>query len=415
MAKLGMGIDFAHAPFDWANEASGQAAVDVVIIGFSGKSKPTTRPLWVYPDPRKDGELVHARNINAYLLDAPEVQIIAAKAPLAAVPKMRSGNVPRDGGWLSKIGTYEAEEIRSTDPIAANYLRRLYGADELIQGTERWCLWLVDADPSHIRKSPVLRARLAGCEKERRGKAGSKGRAADTPALFADVHQPAHRFLCIPSVSSEIREYIPMAYLDPSDIINNAVFSIDDANPWLFGALSSRVFTAWVKAISSRLESRLQIGAGPVYNTFPFIEPEGKYLEVVATAAQGVLDARDAHPGSSLADLYDPLAMPKDLRDAHRALDREILGLYGLKTGATDQEILAALFTRYKALAAAEKPQLNLAVSDSGKPNRKTTGSRQSETAAIRAWAIANGYTAPPRGRLPKDVIEAYRNFQSQT
>lgn len=196
-----------------------------------------------------------------------------------------------------------------------------------------------------------------------------------------------------------------MAFLQPDDIINNAVFSVEDSSLWIFGTLSSRAFTAWVKAVSSRLESRIQIAAGPVYNTFPFIQPDGKDLEAVEAAAQGVLDARAAHPSSRLADLYDPLAMPKDLRDAHKALDKAILGLYGLKPEATESEIVAALIARYKELDS--KDQLPLPASSTRKQPRAAATS-PAQAPAIRAWATANGITVPSRGRIPREVLTAY-------
>lgn len=355
LKAFGMGIDFAHRPFSWSSEAPGAAAVDVVIIGFSSVAKPASRLLWLYPDPEKSGEATYAANINAYLLDAPDILVSARASPRLGIPRLRSGNVPRDGGWLSKISDEEANAIRESDPVATKFLRRLYGSEELIQGTVRWCLWLVGAKPEEIRKSPVLADRVSRCQTERLGKPGSKGRAAATPALFADIHQPEKRFLCVPSVSSELREYIPIAYLEPRDVVSNAVFFLEDLSPYWFGLLSSSVFTSWVKAVSSRLESRIQIAAGPVYNSFPFVRPSDDQRNAVEASAADVLTARAAHPGLSLADLYDPLGMPRDLRDAHKAIDRAVLALYGLEAGSQEAEVLTSLFTAYGRLEAAER------------------------------------------------------------
>ena len=353
--QLGMGIDFAHRPFSWSNDAPGTASVHVVIIGFSSGAKPPSRLLWIYPEPDKAGEPMYASSINAYLLDAPDVLVSARSNPRGGLPRLRSGNVPRDGGWLSRISDEEAQLIRDNDPIAARYLRRIYGAEELINGTERWCLWLNDASASDLQTSTVLRERLAGCRAERLGKPGSKGNAASTPALFADIHQPSERFLCVPSVSSQARDYIPMAYLKPDDIVTNAVFTIAEAPLSVFGLLSSKVFTIWVRAVSSRMKSDFQIGSGPVYNTYPFVPPEGENLEAIESAAQKVLDARGVHADLSLGDLYDPLAMPANLRDAHQALDRSVLDLYGLEAGSEEAEVLTSLFTEYARLEAAER------------------------------------------------------------
>lgn len=350
LAALGMGIDFAHQSFSWSNDAVGMAAVDVVIIGFSSRPKPSSRPLWLYPDRKKPGEAVYVTNINAYLLDAPSVLVNARTQPRVGIPRLRSGSVPRDGGWLSKISDAEAEEIRSHDPTAARFLRRLYGSEELIQGRVRWCLWLTAAKPQELKSSPTLADRVARCRAERMGKPGSKGKAVATPHLFADLHQPERRFLCVPSVSSQARSFIPMAYLEAEDIVNNAVFTIEEAPMWLFGLLSSSAFTEWVRAFSSRMKSDYQIAAGPVYNTFPFILPQEERLDALETAAQRVLEVRAEHGGRSLAELYDPVLMPPKLWEAHRDLNEVALALYALNANASSAEILGALISHFKEL-----------------------------------------------------------------
>lgn len=267
---------------------------------------------------------------------------------------MRSGNIPRDGGFISKLSNEEAEEIRHSDPIAGKYLRRIYGAAELLDGArQRYCLWLVDAEPSEVRASQTLALRARLVKAERAGKPGAKGAAADTPLLFADRHQPQQSFLMVPSVSSEHRPYIPMAFFGPEVITTNAVFSIETCDLVLFGLLQSKVFMTWTATVSSRMKSDYQISAATVYNNFPWPvldDVKGAGLEA---AAQGVLDARAAHPRSSLADLYDPISMPPDLRAAHRTLDAVVLGAYGLPTSASDAEILELLFARYQELVAA--------------------------------------------------------------
>lgn len=407
LKPLGLHIDFAYRPFTWSSEAAGAAAVHVVIIGFSATGSPKGTTLYTVKENDSD-KARKVSQINAYLSDGPWVLVSAATKPLLnVVPPMKSGSVPRDGGWLSKITAEEAKEIQAQDATAAKYLRRVYGAEELINDTERWCLWLVNSDPKDLRSSTVLRERIAGCQAERKGKPGSKGRAAATPALFADRHQPQDRFLCIPSVSSQTRDYIPMAYLEADDIVTNAVFTIERAPLWLFGVLSSSAFTEWVRAFSSRMKSDYQIGAGPVYNTFPFIRPDGDTLKTIEAAAQGVLDARATHSKSSLADLYDPLVMPAQLRAAHNALDKAILALYGLKPAATEADILAALIARYKELEAAN--QLPLAT-DGTAQRPGPAPKAPSQTAAVRAWAARNGFTVPARGRIPRDVLDAYND-----
>jgi len=276
---------------------------------------------------------------------------------------MLKGSQPTDGGHLSDISTEETEQIRSTDPIAAKYLRRLIGAQELINGEERYCLWLVDAEPSDIRSSPELIRRIGEVRAMRLAskKQMTKDDAA-TPHLFQENRQPRTAYLAVPRVSSESRRYVPMALMGPEVIANDALLTVTDATVYTFAILHSSVFMVWNAAVSGRLESRFRISAEITYNNFPWPEdPTNKTL--IETAAQAIIDARNNHPGACLADLYDPLAMPRDLVEAHKKLDREVLAAYGLKASSTESEILANLFTRYSALTAdlltEEKPKVS--------------------------------------------------------
>jgi hypothetical protein len=350
LKPMGFRIDFAHRSFAWKNEAQGQAGVHVVVIGFSAKSSSGTRPLYVYDQHRGKPQMVRARLINAYLVDGPDVLVTSRRRPLeSTAPLMLSGNVPRDGGHLSKITDSEAQAIRRSDPIAARYLRRIYGSDEHIQGDVRWCLWLEDAPPGDIRSSRTLRERVELVRRERAGAAGSKGKAVDRPHLFADIYQPNSGYLMVPSVCSDRRPYVPIAFYQAEDILTNAVFAIPDASHYTFGVLASTAFLRWVSVVSSRLGPGLQLSSGMSYNTFPWPRLESAQESAVRACAQEVLDQRTKMAGSTLADLYDPLAMPVGLRAAHRRLDAMVLSGYGLKVGASESEVEAALFRRYAA------------------------------------------------------------------
>jgi len=358
---LGIGIDFAHQTFAWKSEAPGQAAVHCVIIGFSSQPK-SKRTLFKYPDITGDPLQAPASNINAYLLDAPNVLVEARRAPIqSATQPMVNGSKPTDAGHLSDISAEEADLIRSTDPVAAKYLRRLIGAQELIQGQIRYCLWLVDAPQADILSSPELKRRVTEVRKMRQSsKDKQTQKDASTPYLFQKVRQPKTDFLVVPSVSSETRRYVPMALFGPETIVNNLVLTLPNATLHTFAILHSSVFMVWNAAVSGRLESRFRISADITYNNFPWPEDPTNKTQI-ETAAQAVIDARNNHPGASLADLYDPLAMPRDLVEAHQKLDREVLAAYGLKASSTESEILANLFTRYSALTAdlltEEKPK----------------------------------------------------------
>jgi type I restriction-modification system DNA methylase subunit len=352
-AKRGVEADFAHQTFAWSSEAPGQAAVHCVIIGFSRRGASKKKTLFRYPNIKGDPLAGPATNINIYLQDGPEVFVVNRRTPLqAGVQIMDYGSKPTDGGHLSDISPEEAEQIRNADPVAAKFLRKLLGAQELINGKERWCLWLVDAEPGDMRSSPELMRRVAEVRSMRLAST-KKVTAADaaTPHLFQENRQPLTTYLAVPSTSSANRRYVPMALAPPDVIANNALLTVTHATVYTFAILHSSVFMAWNAAVSGRLKSDYRISAEITYNNFPWPDEPANKTQIEA-AAQAVLDARDNHLGASLADLYDPLAMPRDLVEAHQKLDREVLAAYGLKAGATESEILANLFTRYSELTA---------------------------------------------------------------
>lgn len=348
--KSDVDIDFAHQTFKWQNEASGMAAVHVVIIGFSRRNQAKgLRSLWVYEEISGNPTLRKVPCINAYLLDAPEILIETRSMPLRdSTPRMVYGSKPTDGGFMTDITPEAAEEIRSHDPIAAKYLRRIVGARELIQGIERWCLWLAHLDPSDVRASKVVMTRL---EQVKEMRLASKKKAtrelAISPHLFEFNSQPKSEYIAVPLVSSESRQYVPMAYFGPEVVTNNSVSLIADAPLWLFGFLQSRPFNVWNKAVSGRMKSDTRISNTLTYNNFPFPDLDDELHLKLSESAQEVLTARLLYPKSSLADLYSPTSMPAELAKAHTKLDLRVLATYGLKATATDAEILEVLFAMY--------------------------------------------------------------------
>lgn len=349
LGPLGMSIDFAHRTFSWDNGAPGQAAVHAVIIGFSMRTNARRPQLWVYSHVKGQPELTTASHINGYLLDAPEVYVHARKAPLVSgSARMDFGSMPNDGGWLSNIDATEAAEIRKSDPIAAKYLRRIIGATELVQGKERYCLWLPAAEPSDISASPVLKGRVGKVRQLRAASSrGATQKLANTPAEFGEIRQPKNEYIAIPRHTSSDRDYVPMAMLPPEVITNDAVLVVDDGSLATFGWLSSRVFNVWNRAVSGRIKNDTRISATLTYNTFPFPKMTPAHEKAIATAAQAVLDARATFPDSSLADLYGVNSMPSALRKAHTQLDRATMSPLGLRSNATEERILTELFTRY--------------------------------------------------------------------
>lgn len=351
LLPMGIGIDFAHQAFEWQNEASGQAAVHTVIIGFSTYLKPVHRSLWQYATVRGFPEHSMVKNINPYLLDAPNVLISSRKYPLnQKVQPLLYGSQPNDGGFLSDISDEEAVHIRNSDPIAANYLRRLIGARELLHNELRWCLWLVDVTPEQLNRSTILSQRISEVRSIRQKSSREATRElANTPWLFGFISQPTSKYLAVPLHSSEDRDYLPTAFYEPEVIANNSISVVPSASLETFGVLSSRAFRIWAEAISGRLESRTRISGTITYNNFPFpYVPESGRL-VLDNVSQKVLDVRAEFPSSSLADLYNPSTMPQMLRAAHNDLDRVIGDLLQIGSKATESQVLSRIFKLYEA------------------------------------------------------------------
>lgn len=354
LGKLGMGIDFAHRSFNWSNDAPGVASVTCVIVGYSARQKPALRQLWKYPELRGEPTLALVENINAYLLDGPNVLVTSRRKPLQAKTQlMDNGSKPVDDGFLSNIGPDEAADIAARDSIAAKYLRRILGAQELIHGIERWCLWLVDATPAEIRQSSVLSERVAAVRNFRMAsKKADTVKSADRPNEFQQIRQPRTTYIAVPRITSENREYVPIARLESDVILNDKVSFIADGSLVTFGVLCSRPFNVWNKAVSGRTRNDTLISNTITYNNFPFPDLNAKQTQAVEDAAEHVLTARAEFPHDSLADLYDAVAMPAPLRRAHKNLDQVVLAAFGLPDNATDEDILRVLFENYELLAA---------------------------------------------------------------
>ena len=354
---LGMGVDFAYRTFPWRNGAGQQAAVHCVIIGFSANLKPTSRPLWTGAS--SGGKRTEATNINAYLVDAQDVLIPSRMRPVVqGCQGMENGSQPTDGGFLTKIDAASAARIRQSDPVAAKYLRRLVGSEELINGQGRYCLWLKDVDPRDVSASRELRDRIESVRQMRLSsdKPATRKDAA-TPHLFQADRQPTSDYLAVPIVYSENYVCVPAKLLSGSVIANNRVQVIPDATSVTFGVMASSAFDTWSRTVSGRMKSDLSLTAGVTYNNFPFPDLDDSQRAHIADLAQTVLDARAAHPDATLADLYSAQTfyLYTDLKAAHDALDIAVLAVYGLSTNATDQEVLKALFDRYAMLTAANR------------------------------------------------------------
>ncbi|MFA5205072.1 MAG: DNA methyltransferase [Lentisphaeria bacterium] len=339
-------IHFAHRTFAWTSEARGKAHVHVVIIGFGASDIPNKL---LYDYEGEKSSVSEVRNISPYLTPSPDILVSKRTKPLDDIPEMRCGNKPSDGGNLI-LSDAEKNELLAAEPGAEKFLRRFTGSEEFINGNMRWCLWLKDASPSELRNMPEVMKRIQAVKEFREKSTATPTRkAADTPTLFFYISQPATQYILIPEVSSERRKYIPIGFMPPEIISANTNFLIPSDSPYLFGVLTSAMHMAWVKQVGGRLKSDFRYSGSMVYNTFPWPEAEAKRRAAIERCAQAVLDARAPHlaQGSTLADLYDPLAMPPELVKAHQALDRAVDLAYRPAPFPTDRARVEFLFARY--------------------------------------------------------------------
>lgn len=320
--RFGIHIDFAHRTFRWDSEASLKAHVHCVIVGFS--VAPFTEKKWLFTSER----VQEAENINAYLMDAPNVFIGSRNKPLCNVPLMTTGNRPADGGHLIIEDADYADFIKE-EPSAKPYIKQLIGAAEFINNKKRWCLWLVGVSPAELRKMPLVMKRVAACKADREN-APDAGRRklADCPTQFREINNP-DTFIVVPAVSSERRKYVPIGFLDKETIATNLVITIPDATLYHFGILTSNVHMAWMRAVCGRLEMRYRYSKDVVYNNFPWPTPTDEQKARIEQTAQAILDARELYPDCSLADLYDEATMPPELRKAHQQNDKAVMQAYG--------------------------------------------------------------------------------------
>ena len=344
--RFNIHIDFAYRTFRWDSEADIKAHVHCVIIGFSvSLGASGVRPKKIY---LSDVQTIDATNINPYLIDAPDIFIDNRKKPLCDVPEIRKGNQPTDGGNLI-IEADEYEEFIKKEPTAIPFIKKLIGAEEYINNKKRYCLWLTDASPAQLRSMPHVLERIAKVREMRLNStdAGTR-RKADTPHLFRETNN-YESYIIAPSVSSEKRRYIPLGFMGVDMIPTNLVLIIPNASLYHFGVLTSNVHMAWMRVVCGRLKSDYRYSKDIVYNNFPWPTPTDEQKAKIEKTAQAILDARAKYPDCSLADLYDEVTMPPELRKAHQDNDRAVMQTYGMIPGkTTESECVAELFRLYK-------------------------------------------------------------------
>ena len=318
-----------------------------VIIGFSEKNN---RTKILFNNDSKQ----FVSSISPYLTEGDMIFVGRANSPLAPVESITKGCQPTDGGNLI-IEEEDYEEFINQEPQAQKYIKRLYGAVEFINNKKRYCLWLKGISPAKLRQMPKVLERVQKVKEMRLNSSATGTRKlSERPHEFRETYN-FDSYILIPSTSSENRRYIPIGFMGKDDISTNANLIIPDASLFHFGILTSNVHMAWMRTVAGRLEMRYRYSAKIVYNNFPWPEVTEAQKEKISKTAQAILDARALYPDSSLADLYDELTMPAELRQAHQANDKAVMEVYGMKkivdgkkTWLTESETVARLFEMYE-------------------------------------------------------------------
>ena len=341
----GLRIDFAYRTFRWESESSQKAQVHCVIVGFSKDDYKKKECLLFDND-----KITKVAHINAYLTDAPDIFIWSRPKPICDVPLIGIGNKPIDGGNYL-FTKEEMEEFISKEPAAVAYFHPFYGAFEFINQKPRYCLWLGDCSPAELRRMPHCMKRVEAVREARlASKSVGTQKIADRPTRFHVENFPKEDYIVIPEVSTQRRRYIPMGIMTPNDICSNKLRIMPNVSRYHFGVLQSNVHMAWMRQVCGRMKSDYSYSIDVVYNNFPWPTPTEEQKAKIEQTAQAILDARALYPDSSLADLYDELTMPVELRKAHQENDRAVMQAYGfpVKSTFTESQCVAELFKLYQ-------------------------------------------------------------------
>lgn len=345
--EAGVHFDFAYRTFKWGNEAKFKAHVHCVIIGFSTAQSKKERVIYNSERP------IIVKNINAYLLDAENIFIESRSKSLCDVPQIGIGNKPIDGGFYL-FTKEEKDEFIKKEPTSEKWFKPWYGSIEFINRSPRYCLWLGECPPNELRKMPECMKRVQAVREFRlKSKSAGTVKLAEKPTRFHVENMPSNTFIVMPEVSSERRRYIPIGFMSSEVLCSNLVKIIPDASLFHFGVLTSNVHMAWMRAVAGRLKSDYRYSKDIVYNNFPWCTPTNEQKEKIEETAQAILDARTLYPESSLADLYDELTMPTELRRAHQLNDKAVMQAYGFPIkGFTETDCVTELFKMYQEIIA---------------------------------------------------------------
>jgi hypothetical protein len=354
-------IHFAHQTFSWSNEAKGNAGVHVVIVGFANFDTNEKR-IFEYENIKGEAHEIKVKNINPFLVEGKDITVENRKSPISNVPEIVYGSFALDDGNYT-LSEEERKEIISENQSSEKLIKPFIGGQELLHSEKRYCLWLADADPNEIKGNSKIKERVEAVKKWRSiSSRPTTKKLADTPILFAEVRQPKTNYLAFPTLSSENRKYIPIAFLSPNIIASNQLYVLPNATLFHFGILTSTMHMTWIKSVCGRLESRFRYSKDIVYNNYPWPEnPSEKTIKSIEEKAQKVLDTRAEFPNSSLADLYDPLTMPPALVKAHHELDKAVDLAYRPQAFTSEANRMVYLFKLYEKYTAdlftKEKPK----------------------------------------------------------
>lgn len=340
--RFNIHIDFAHRTFRWDSEASIKAHVHCVIVGFSVSEN--NKPKHLYSSDR----FQVVDNINFYLIEGPTVFVESRNKPICDVPCMTTGNRPADGGHLI-IEDNEYPDFVAKEPDAIKYIKKLIGAEDYIKGHNRWCLWLVDANPAELLKMPEVMKRVELCRQDRLNGAEDRKKLADTPTLFRELKNPKS-YIIVPRHSSESRKYVPIGFLNDDYIPADSATIIPDASLYHFGVLTSNVHMAWLRAVCGRIKSDYRYSKDIVYNNFPWPVPTDEQKAKIEETAREIIAARSVYSECSFADMYgEKIYMFPKLLQAHQANDRAVMQAYGFEVKTmTESSCVAELMKMYK-------------------------------------------------------------------
>ena len=347
--KCDIKINYAYTTFVWNSESDNQAKVHCVIVGFSRVNNVKEKRLY-----DEGGSYIVCKNISPYLTDGENYFIETRSTPLCEVPPMRFGSMPRDGGGFI-LTAEERKELIKKEPLAEQWIRPYIGATEFLNRKERYCLWLVGASPSEILKCPTVKARVEAIRDFRASsKAAATRKFAETPTLFCQIAQPDTDYIIVPETSSGKRKYVPLGFMHKDIIASNLVFLIPNANIYEFGVLMSNVHNAWMRTVCGRLKSDYRYSKDIVYNNFPWPNPSEKQRQLIEQTANGILEARNQYPNSTLAEMYSNLDIFPLLKKAHQQNDRAVMDAYGFTKGTeartSESACVAELMKLYQKL-----------------------------------------------------------------